>query len=336
MPTITRWVDPDTLQVFTARLSSEFPRWTSTSLCWWFRGWSGFWCRICTLIFIVPTRLRNSCITWTKIFSDDTKWSLLDWTPRSHCTLVCAILSRTCTMRSCTNSACTCHGLHCIVLQLASVSWPAYVFRTVVICLTAFPVLTLALCVAAFPSLVPLRTALHASSNCEADWCRRFLSWRTGCSHANTSKWTGHCREQGACGSALVPPREPANQRPSRCLRGNTACATRRPRSMSAACSDGDFWTHESPLREPEVECREEKGLREGERNVSVSQPSTPPFWTPAEQRTGTLTIHDRCVGFWAQANKWCLAIHCRMSRWSFGLPDSSLDSEFRRFVVTW
>ena len=59
-------------------------------------------------------------------FSDDTKWSPLNGTPRSHCTLVCAILSRTCTMRSCTNSACTCLRLHCIVLdQLASLSKPA-------------------------------------------------------------------------------------------------------------------------------------------------------------------------------------------------------------------
>ena len=48
-----------------ARLSSAFPRWTpasevlfprgtSTSSRWWFRGSSGFWCRPCTLIFIVP------------------------------------------------------------------------------------------------------------------------------------------------------------------------------------------------------------------------------------------------------------------------------------------
>ena len=36
-------------------LASEvlFPRCTSTSLCWWFRRWSGFWCRLCTLLFIV-------------------------------------------------------------------------------------------------------------------------------------------------------------------------------------------------------------------------------------------------------------------------------------------
>ena len=27
---------------------------TSTSLCWWLRGWSGFWCQLCTLIPVVP------------------------------------------------------------------------------------------------------------------------------------------------------------------------------------------------------------------------------------------------------------------------------------------
>ena len=45
-----------TFEVISARLSSELPRWTpasevlfpgctSTSLCWWFRGWCGLWCR---------------------------------------------------------------------------------------------------------------------------------------------------------------------------------------------------------------------------------------------------------------------------------------------------
>ena len=31
-----------------------FPRRTSTSLCWWLRGWSCFWCWFCTLIPVVP------------------------------------------------------------------------------------------------------------------------------------------------------------------------------------------------------------------------------------------------------------------------------------------
>ena len=37
-----------------------FPRCTSTSLCWWFKAWSGFWCRFCTLIFIV---LETTCVS---------------------------------------------------------------------------------------------------------------------------------------------------------------------------------------------------------------------------------------------------------------------------------
>ena len=52
----TRGFGAETFEVISARLSSELPRWTpasevlfprctSTSLCWWFRGWCGLWCR---------------------------------------------------------------------------------------------------------------------------------------------------------------------------------------------------------------------------------------------------------------------------------------------------
>ena len=33
---------------------APFSRHTSTSWCWWLKGWSGFWCRFCTLMTVVP------------------------------------------------------------------------------------------------------------------------------------------------------------------------------------------------------------------------------------------------------------------------------------------
>ena len=58
-------------QVVFARLSIElprlasaltflFPRRTSTSWCWWFRCWSGFWCRFCTLVSLMPETALSS------------------------------------------------------------------------------------------------------------------------------------------------------------------------------------------------------------------------------------------------------------------------------------
>ena len=63
MPIFTRWFGASTFQELLARLSVGLPRWTpasgalsrrtSTSWFWWFMVWSGFWCRFCTLIYIV-------------------------------------------------------------------------------------------------------------------------------------------------------------------------------------------------------------------------------------------------------------------------------------------
>ena len=32
----------------------SFSRRTSTSWCWWLRGWCGFWCRFCTIVVLMP------------------------------------------------------------------------------------------------------------------------------------------------------------------------------------------------------------------------------------------------------------------------------------------
>ena len=85
MPLITRWFGANTVQVISARLSSDLPRWTpasevlfprctSTSLCWWSRGWSGFWCRFCTLVLIVPESTRNEYLNII-ISKSDSEWT---------------------------------------------------------------------------------------------------------------------------------------------------------------------------------------------------------------------------------------------------------------------
>ena len=79
MPRVTRWFGANTFQGVFARLSSELPRCTpapdvlfprraSTSLCWWFRGWSGFWCRFCTPIFIVSETTLVTSRTLSQCF----------------------------------------------------------------------------------------------------------------------------------------------------------------------------------------------------------------------------------------------------------------------------
>ena len=66
-PLVTKRCGANTFQEVFARLSIEHPRWTPapevlfprrtcTSLCLQLRGWSGFWCRFCTLI---PRRAEN-------------------------------------------------------------------------------------------------------------------------------------------------------------------------------------------------------------------------------------------------------------------------------------
>ena len=60
-PIVTRWFGANTFDVISALLSSKLPRWTSTSeilssrsFCGRrSRGWSGLWCRVCTLILTV-------------------------------------------------------------------------------------------------------------------------------------------------------------------------------------------------------------------------------------------------------------------------------------------
>ena len=81
MPKVTRLFSANTFQEVFVRLSIELPRWTpasevlvprqtSTSLCWWLRGWSCFSCRFCTLILVVPETLLVSsrtlpfCFPW--------------------------------------------------------------------------------------------------------------------------------------------------------------------------------------------------------------------------------------------------------------------------------
>ena len=65
MPTITKWFGASTFQEVFARLSiglprrtpaseAPFSRRTSTSWCWWLRSWSGFRCRFCTFMTVVP------------------------------------------------------------------------------------------------------------------------------------------------------------------------------------------------------------------------------------------------------------------------------------------
>ena len=68
------------LSVGLPRLASAseapFSRRISTSWCWWLRGWSGFWCRFCTLIHVVPETtlvssrtLPSCCPLMAKSFS---------------------------------------------------------------------------------------------------------------------------------------------------------------------------------------------------------------------------------------------------------------------------
>ena len=65
MSLVTRYFGASTFQEVFARLSVGLPRRTpvsvaaffrrtSTSWCWWLRGWSGFWCRLRTIVTLVP------------------------------------------------------------------------------------------------------------------------------------------------------------------------------------------------------------------------------------------------------------------------------------------
>ena len=85
---------PDGLQP----LTFLFPRRTSTSLCWWLRGCSDFWCRLCALVFIVPdttpvsSRTLSFCFPLIE-FSSSSFNATLTHAIRNHCSCFNSLIS---------------------------------------------------------------------------------------------------------------------------------------------------------------------------------------------------------------------------------------------------
>ena len=92
------------------RLSIGLPRWspasevpfsrrTSTSWCWWLGGWSGFYCRLCTLIPVVPetTLVSSRTLSFCSplvTFSLSSFNTTLTPAIRNHCSCFNSIISR--------------------------------------------------------------------------------------------------------------------------------------------------------------------------------------------------------------------------------------------------
>ena len=71
--TTVSWDFPDWL----LPLRLLFSRRTSTSWCWWLRGWSYFRCRFCTIVTLVPETALVSPRTLTFLLSTDSKFLFL-------------------------------------------------------------------------------------------------------------------------------------------------------------------------------------------------------------------------------------------------------------------
>ena len=101
MPIVTRWFSASTFQEVSSRLSIGLPRRTPasevpfsrrtfSSWCWCLGGWSGFYCRFCTLVPVVPettlvsSRTLSFCFPLEAFFLSSINTTL---TPaiRNHC-----------------------------------------------------------------------------------------------------------------------------------------------------------------------------------------------------------------------------------------------------------